>query len=351
MRLLPRRRPTIEQLKEAGDVAGLRATLDSPDPRSRAEAAAALAAFEGPEVEDGLARALADPDQAVRVAALEGMEPRTGPIAVWPLLRAVAEWPYETEYGAIEKAFSILVRWAPERGAEALARGLSHPGAARLDRRHRDALLALVAADPRGQEQAQSMVADELVKQLSEADEAQSDRAEEMLTWLGPAASDSVLRGLDSDGDGAALIRVAGVLRDARAVEPLVARLGAPDPEVRGEAATALGFLNDTRSVQALIGATQDPDQDVRDAASEALNTMGVAAVIIGVASAMRETVREQLAAAGEAMDGSDELPTAAVENSLPAAEDVPPLSARENAPTWTQEVLARLLKRAGGQP
>ena len=273
---------------------GLRARLDG-DPSTRAEAAAALAAFDGLEAEQGLERALSDPDRYVRLAALDGIAARTSPIAVWPLLRAVAEWPYEAEYAAIERAFSILVAWAPERGGEALARGLSNPAAAPLDRRHRDALAALVVADPRGEERATAAVADELVGQLDRADDAQTDRAEEMLTWLGPAAADSVLGALDGDEPSTTVIRVAGGLRDARAVDPLVGLLGSSDPEIRAEAASALGYLNDTRAVQALIGATQDPDHDVRDSASEALNTMGVAAVIIGVASVMREAVREQL--------------------------------------------------------
>jgi HEAT repeat protein len=115
--------------------------------------------------------------------------------------------------------------------------------------------------------------------------------------------------------------------------------------ETRSEAATALGHLNDTRAVQALIGATQDSEQTVRDAASEALNAMGMAAVIIGVASVLRETVREQLAAAADSGVVAQPLPAGTEDNAPPAPDEpVPP------PPTWTQEVLTRLLRRAGGQ-
>jgi HEAT repeat protein len=350
VRLLPRRRPKIEKLKQAGDVEGLHAMLDG-EPAVRAEAASALAAFDGTVAEDGLSRALSDPVREVRLAALEGLAARPSPIAVWPLLRAVAEWPYETEYAAIEKAFSTLIRWAPERAPEALARGLSYPAASQLDRRHREALTALLEADPRGQDRAAEAVAQELVGQLDPEDAAQTERAEEMLTWVGPAAADNVLGALDGDNPSPAAIRMAGVLRDARAVEPLVRLLGSTEPAVRSEAASSLGDLNDTRAVQFLMSATQDPDAEVRDRAAEALNTMGVAAVIAGVASVMRETIREQIAAAVEgdpnALEG---VASAAVDKSLPAPEE--PLDATPgHPPTWTQEVLARLLKRVGGQP
>src|SRR5688572_23066124 len=65
VRLLPRRGPKIEQLKQTGDVDGLRKALDHQsaddgdgtwalNPAARAEAAAALATFDGAVVEDGL---------------------------------------------------------------------------------------------------------------------------------------------------------------------------------------------------------------------------------------------------------------------------------------------------------
>ena len=115
-----------------------------------------------------------------------------------------------------------------------------------------------------------------------------------------------------------------------------------PDARVR---ATALGELNDTRSVQALTAATQDPSHMVRTAASNALNTMGVAAVVVGVATVMRESLRELGTGEGPAAGQPDEL-ASPLEQHLPAAEAPPP----QAPPTW-QEALARLLKRTGGSP
>jgi HEAT repeat protein len=130
-----------------------------------------------------------------------------------------------------------------------------------------------------------------------------------------------------------------------------VTLLGAAEAPVRAAAASALGRLNDTRAAQALLVATQDGEQEVRDRASEALNSMGMAAVIVVVAGVMRDAVREQLAEAG---DESGRVTPAAVEHSLPAPDTTPTPGSPPPAgrpPTWTQEVLGRLLRRAGGQP
>jgi len=62
----------------------------------------------------------------------------------------------------------------------------------------------------------------------------------------------------------------------------------------------------------------------------------------------LRETVREQLAAAGDSGVPAQPLLAGTEDNAPPPAPDEssppPPPS------TWTQEVLTRLLRRAGGQ-
>jgi hypothetical protein len=70
---------------------------------------------------------------------------------------------------------------------------------------------------------------------------------------------------------------------------------------------------------------------------------MGVGAVIVGVATVMRETMRELSAGDAPAAPAPEQLsPTAG--NSLPPEEAQP-----QAPPTWAQEALARLLKRTGG--
>ncbi|TAJ44300.1 HEAT repeat domain-containing protein [Methanofollis fontis] len=61
-----------------------------------------------------------------------------------------------------------------------------------------------------------------------------------------------------------------GRLRDARAVDPLIAAMDDPDPRVRKKAAWALGQIGDARGQRALLAAFRDPDENVREIAGEA---------------------------------------------------------------------------------
>ena len=367
MRLLPRRRPTTEKLREAGDVEALRALLDKRDYQAdtngvvwdlgapaRAEATTALATLDGPVAEEGLTQALGDPHPTVRKAALDAIAELPRPTAVERLLQGLVTWPYPADYSALEQGISILVEWAPEGLAENFARRIVDPDAPELDERHEDTLAALLTADPRGPVAAEK-VADQLVGELEQpASTERAARAEQVLGWLGRPGAERVLGALEGDTANAAVVRAAAALRDARAVEPLVALLAATDTDVRAAAATALGRLNDTRAVQALLSSTQDPEQSVRDAASEALNGMGMAAVMVVVASVMRDAVREQLAAAtAEGGEAPKQVASGVVDSTLPPPPNGPAASAPPSAhpPTWAQEVLGRLRRRTGGQP
>jgi len=63
--------------------------------------------------------------------------------------------------------------------------------------------------------------------------------------------------------------RALGVLRDARAVEPLISTLNDPDPDVRRKAALALAKIRDRRAVEALQACSEnDENQVVRWAAA-----------------------------------------------------------------------------------
>ncbi len=60
-------------------------------------------------------------------------------------------------------------------------------------------------------------------------------------------------------------------LGDARAVEPLLARLEDEEWSVRGSAAEALGRLGDARAVEGLLARLEDEEGYVRGSAYEAL--------------------------------------------------------------------------------
>jgi len=318
----------------------------------RAEATTALAGLDGPAAEEGLTQALADPHPLVRSAALDAIAGLPRPTAKDRLLSGLVSWPFPGDYSALEQTVGILVDWAPEGLAEDFAVRLLDPEAPDLDDRHEDALAALLSADPRGQVAA-AKLAERLVGELTRpASGARAARAEKLLGCVGAPGAEAVLSALEPTRASAAVVRAAAAMRDARAVEPLVNLLSAQGLEVRAAAATALGRLNDTRAVQSLVASTQDPEQDVRDAASDALNRMGMAAVIVVVANVMRDAVREQLGSGEGAADAEKQVGSGATENSLQPPGLSPP-SATDPArpPTWTQEVLGRLLRRAGGQP
>jgi HEAT repeat protein len=63
--------------------------------------------------------------------------------------------------------------------------------------------------------------------------------------------------------------RALGVTRDPRAVEPLIAALGDRDPDVRRKAALSLGKIRDPKAVEPLLTCSvKDENQVVRWAAA-----------------------------------------------------------------------------------
>ena len=228
--------------------------------------------------------------------------------------------------------------------AEAYVRKLLEPDAPELDERHQDTLGALVAADPAG-EAAETEVADYLVAQLDEpGGTARVARIQQLLTWLGPAAVDSVHPKDRQRCRSAPVILTAGALRDARAVEPLVATdRRARSRQARRGRHRPRPARRHARRERDDRGRRRIPTTTVRDSALQALNNMGVAAVIVGVASVVRETLTEQLQAGPRA-----DVPRAAFARDRRTA-CRRPRSSLQVAQTWAQEALGRLLKRMGG--
>ncbi len=65
-----------------------------------------------------------------------------------------------------------------------------------------------------------------------------------------------------------------GKIKDARAVDPLIAALRDSHPGVRSNAATALGEIGDLRAVKPLTAALEDSHPGVAHSASEALGSL-----------------------------------------------------------------------------
>ena len=285
MAFLTRGRPNVSRMARRGRVDDLRAALRHDEPTVRAEAAAALAGFDGATVAGDLAAALGDPDPAVRLATIRSLE-STGlhdPSQVERLMRSVVErGPAAANLAA--GALNLLVASVPEQNAEYLADRLLDPSAPSPDEGHRASLDLLLTTDARGPA-ARDAVVDLLLARLQDDDPETQARVDTLLGWVGEGATEKILGALENGAASPTLIRAAGRCGDARAIGPVVRALEDPDAEMREAAAHSARALNHTRAVPALLGATQDDVQAVRDAATAALDRMGTAAVIAGLAA------------------------------------------------------------------
>jgi HEAT repeat protein len=119
-------------------------------------------------------------------------------------------------------------------------------------------------------------------------------RAEELLVRLAPASFDVLVAELKKGGAPHRAAAVLGKMKDARALEPLVAALGHADPRVRAESCAALGELRDPGTAEPLLVATRDQEYEVRVRAGAALDRLGTAAVAVSVATLLKPLIDSQ---------------------------------------------------------
>ncbi|MEW6381536.1 MAG: HEAT repeat domain-containing protein [bacterium] len=131
-----------------------------------------------------------------------------------------------------------------------------------------------------------------------------------------------------------------GKIKNVRAVEPLIAALKDESPKVRENAAEALGRIRDAGAVNSLIVALQDEDRNVREEAAEALGRIGKAgAAVEPLIAALRDEDQEVREEAAEALGKIKDL--RAVEPLIAALKDEEP-EVKENA--------ARALRKITGE-
>ncbi len=202
----------------------IRATLRDPAPQVRAHAAAAVAAIEGSRAIDVLVAALADPDYATRLRALEAFE---------------AIRVEDTSH--LESALRDPNLEVRRRAALALER------VGYLDRK---------------------------VRELTSDDARTSERAYGAVAELGAVGlMDSVVAYVhhESFEVRALVARICGELTATRIAPLLRARLDDDAWPVRAAIAEALGRLKADETVPALVPLLVDPEEPVREAAAEAL--------------------------------------------------------------------------------
>jgi hypothetical protein len=127
-----------------------------------------------------------------------------------------------------------------------------------------------------------------VISALRDEREDVSERAEDVLELLAPDSVDALMVELKAGAAPERAAAVLGRIKDARALDSLVAALRHRDPRVRAESCTALGELRDPAASEPLLGATRDSEHLVRAAAGAALDRIGTAAVAVSVASLLR---------------------------------------------------------------
>lgn len=293
MRFLGRRGPNVDRLKAGGDLEGLRAASRYEDVTSdrdgraldlgsavRLKAIEALSEFYGEEVVSALANRLSDRSLTVRRAAVRGLREEGSYAAADALLEGLADgWLKSIQGEGLTAVIALDSGQLPERFAVKLVEAEGFP-----DERCRDILEVLLGRDARGPDAGRATAA--RIARFLEVDSAtQREHAEQVLSWVAPAAVEGLIQQLGQPDSRLSAIRVLGASQDSRAVAPLAELLQHPDIETRRDAARSLGRIKDTAAVEPLLAATRDPDFSVREAALVALDSMGAGAVVFGLAA------------------------------------------------------------------
>jgi HEAT repeat protein len=294
------RPPNVEKLARKENVKGLVRALDYEDPISdtdgrtvdlgvdvRARAAAALGHLDTPAANEGLIRALDDPEESVRVSAVRALRERGGTTAVAPLMSAAATWTDPERREARSEAVDAL---ASAHHPDVL-RGMV---AALLERdahlEESDADVVRSLAEATGAPAALRDTIEDLIGHLD--DPGIAPRARTLLVWLAPESVEPLIAAIGDERAQAESARALGAIRDSRAVLPLSSLVVShEEAPVRAAAAWGLGEIKDPSAVGALLAATSDDEYAVRDAATAGFDKLGNA----GIAVAMSMLVQPML--------------------------------------------------------
>lgn len=294
-RLFGIEKPNVKSLARSGDVDGLiqatryREVVRRVDGRvsdagASVREAAILALHEtaGDRAGETLARALRDPADRVRCAAVLALYERG---EAEPLAEA-AGLLRDEDGQALATAFRALLELRKPGSTHKLVQVLVY----REDERpvsEVDASLLRALLEAEGPEAGPAVVR-LVISALRDEREDVSERAEDVLELLAPDSVDALMVELKAGAAPERAAAVLGRIKDARALDSLVAALRHRDPRVRAESCTALGELRDPAASEPLLGATRDSEHLVRAAAGAALDRIGTAAVAVSVASLLR---------------------------------------------------------------
>jgi HEAT repeat protein len=312
-RLFGLNKPNVKSLARDGDIEGLieaaryREVVRRVDGRVsdagasiREAAILALRDTAGDRAGEALMRALVDPADRVRCAAILALYERGDDDSL-----ALAAAHLRDEDGqALSTAFRALLELQKTGSTHKLVSAIVH----REDERpvsEVDASILRELLDAEGAD-ADGDVIDLLICALADPREDVAERAEDLLELLAPESVDSLVMELSRGMAPERAASVLGRIKDARALKALVTALRHPDPQVRMESCVALGELRDPAASEPLLVATRDPEHLVRAGAGAALDRIGTAAIAVSVASLLRPLLEKAPAELVRALEVND---------------------------------------------
>lgn len=284
MAFFDRFRTNIDGLRQAKDYPGLVAVLESDDPRSRADAARALAALGVPAIPEIL-KALEQARPASRDRMVESLVSvgapsiplllalilRAGPGLQASIARAIAKAENSMteallpalhhDQPAIRRATVIALQGMGRKAIPPLTKAL-HDGNPSVRREAANVLASMKWSPENVQEKVHFYCLREDWKELAKL---QGAAVPALLKAL--ASTDPQMRSESA--------RTLGKIRDPRAVPQLIKAVKDPRPDVRIRAVEALGEIGDDRAKPPLVDVLNDPHHQVRMEAAWALSKLG----------------------------------------------------------------------------
>lgn len=307
IRVFQKQNPNVGSLARKGDVDGLiKAAAHSefvlgPEGRStdvgapiREKALFALRDVAPDRAGHVFTTALGDPSDRVRCAAVVALYERGDAKRLAEGVGRLPATEGNARAMAVRALFELREPGSSGRLADAL---LDRPDKLPLSEEDAALVPGLVRVEERPE--AAGDVVELLVSALGNEREIVTERAKALLVRLGAASIEPLVRELTRGRAPHRAAAVLGEIKDARALQPLVASLSHPDDRVRSQCCFALGELRDLEAVEPLLQATRDPVHEVRVLAAAALDGMGWAAVAVGVGALQRSMVGEALAHEG----------------------------------------------------
>lgn len=266
---VPVRMAVLDVMGEAGDANGAdvaRFVLETDQAPVLRAAAIRVIGRTGVEASQALSRAMADPEPAVRIAALEELTPRLGREADPQLLRALSDPDEQVRRAAMDQFASRLDN-DPEFVWSAI--GQCRP-------EERTELGSVFAQSNPG---ALTKLA---LEHCSSPDQQDRVLAAELAGWSkSQACVEAAIQALRDPAPAvrAVAAKALGRLKDPSAVRALGDAMADPYTEVRVEAVRALGVIDDEAVLGLLVAALQDPDPQVSTITSEVLTQWSSPAV------------------------------------------------------------------------